>query len=150
MIGGQGKDSNLRYDLRRITALASCCLRPLSHLSSNSYLTQPVASFRLWFGILVIDPPPTHVVPASSQFLKRFLNWFWNSLFPTAMKTESQSERSSWRKRHKISRYVEPLKTIASFKIPEAVIKPKRINKIRKPSFRTAFHCFGQKCIIRG
>ena len=39
-IGGQGKNSNLRYDLRRIAALASRCLKPLSHLSSNflSYL----------------------------------------------------------------------------------------------------------------
>src|SRR5256885_894195 len=44
-IGGQGKDSNLRYDLRRIAALASWCLKPLSHLSSNSYLTQPVPRF---------------------------------------------------------------------------------------------------------
>ena len=81
MIGGQGKDSNLRYDLRRIAALASCCLRPLSHLSSNSYLTQPVPNFRLWFGILVIDQPPTHVVPASSQFLKRFLIGFGTASF---------------------------------------------------------------------
>ena len=39
MLGGQGKDSNLRYDLRRIAALASCCLKPLSHLSSTSYFT---------------------------------------------------------------------------------------------------------------
>ncbi len=31
--GGQGKDSNLRYDLRRIAALAGYCLKPLSHLS---------------------------------------------------------------------------------------------------------------------
>src|SRR5262245_20791891 len=34
-LGGQGKDSNLRYDLRCITTLASCCLKPLSHLSQK-------------------------------------------------------------------------------------------------------------------
>src|SRR5207248_10963486 len=39
MFGGQGKDSNLRCDLGRIATLASCCLKPLSHLSSNSYFT---------------------------------------------------------------------------------------------------------------
>src|SRR6185369_17864094 len=39
MLGGQGKDSNLRCDLGRIATLASCCLKPLSHLSSNSYFT---------------------------------------------------------------------------------------------------------------
>ena len=37
-IGGQGKDSNLRYDLRRIATLSSCCLKPLSHLSSTFLL----------------------------------------------------------------------------------------------------------------
>src|SRR5438128_3123133 len=35
-----GEDSNLRYDLCRIIALASCCLRPLSHLSLTHYFTQ--------------------------------------------------------------------------------------------------------------
>src|SRR4029077_12245889 len=39
MLGGQGKDSNLRCDLGRIATLASCCLKPLSHLSSNSCFT---------------------------------------------------------------------------------------------------------------
>ena len=28
-----GEGSNLRCDLRRITTLVSCCLKPLSHLS---------------------------------------------------------------------------------------------------------------------
>jgi hypothetical protein len=40
-IDGQGKDSKLRYGLRRITALASCCLKPLSHLPLTHYFAQP-------------------------------------------------------------------------------------------------------------
>jgi hypothetical protein len=60
MFSGQGKDSNLRYDLRRIAALASCCLKPLSHLSSTSYFTQPVPNFgnAFLFSGSAIQPAP--------------------------------------------------------------------------------------------
>src|SRR6266550_1720775 len=86
-------------------------------------------------------------VPAFSQVLQRFFKWLWDSLSPTAVKTEFQGQFSSFRQWHKIARYVEPLKTIASFKVAKAVIKPKRINKILKSFLRAAFYCFGQKRI---
>lgn len=34
-IGGEGKDSNLRYGLHRIMVFADNCLKPLSHLSET-------------------------------------------------------------------------------------------------------------------
>ena len=47
MLGGQGKDSNLRCDLGRIATLESCCFKPLSHLSSNSYVTSACYFFKV-------------------------------------------------------------------------------------------------------
>ena len=43
------------------------------------------------------------LVPASPQFLQRFSKLLWNSLLPTAVKTEFQSEFSFLRKGHKIA-----------------------------------------------
>jgi len=60
---------------------------------------------------------------------------------------EFQSELSYWRKWHKRARYVESLKTIASFEIAQAVIKPICIDKVWEPFLRAAFCCFCQKHI---
>src|SRR6266481_9877743 len=74
-IGGQGKDSNLRYDLRRITALASRCLKPLSHLSSTSYFTQLVPNFGSTFVVSrsAIQPSPLAHSDIAAHFLTYFL-----------------------------------------------------------------------------
>src|SRR5947207_178214 len=59
--GGEGKDSNLRYDLHRITPLVERCLRPLSHLSNiakdkSIFAEQSkIDSLRIWFAKLPLN-----------------------------------------------------------------------------------------------
>ena len=90
-----------------------------------SRTTRRLTLHRLWFGILVLDqPPPTQVVPGSPQFLKHFVNWFWNSLFPTAMKAQLQGQFPLFRKWHEKPGEVEPLKAIASLEVAQAIIEP--------------------------
>ena len=128
--------------------------RPLQYPKIARASELPTAAVRYF---TVISPstqgafvrqPPTQVVPVFSQFLQWFSNLLWNSLSPTTMKADFQSELSFFRKWNKIARYVKSLKAIASFEVAKAVIKPERINKILEPFLRAAFHCFGQKRII--
>ena len=51
-----------------------------------------VVSCRLKFTF--VGRSPVQVVPASPQLLQRLSKLFWNSLLPTAVKAESQSELS--------------------------------------------------------
>ena len=88
------------------------------------------------------------VVPVFSQLLQWFSNLLWNSLSPTTVQPDFQSELSYWRKWHKRARYVESLKTIASFEIAQAVIKPICINKVGNPFSAQRSTAFAKSALV--
>jgi hypothetical protein len=103
MFSGQGKDSNLRCDLRRIATLASCCLKPLSHLSSTSYSYQSARASAMYLQLANL---PLHGLLAHAHFagLHRAANAESNSRLSSYYNRKRWAFHGAWAIASKLSR----------------------------------------------